>query len=52
MERIINISIFGHPLNWVMLIVMIVLIWFGIFAVSSRLKETVAIDEKTSPETV
>jgi hypothetical protein len=34
MGRLVNLEILGHPINWIILVLLIVLIWFGIFAVA------------------
>ncbi len=33
MDRLVNLEILGHPVNWIILILLIVLLWFGAFAV-------------------
>lgn len=33
MERLVNLQVLGHPVNWLILILLIVLLWFGAFAV-------------------
>lgn len=37
MDKIINIELLGHPLNWVLIILVIIIVWFGVFALASKI---------------
>jgi hypothetical protein len=36
MDGIVNLEILGHPINWLIVILLVVLIYFGAFAVYTR----------------
>jgi hypothetical protein len=42
MSKIINVEILGHPLNWLIIIGIVVFIWFALFAIQMRAKSAPA----------
>jgi hypothetical protein len=37
LDRIINVQLLGHPLNWVIVALMVIAMWFGAFVIASKL---------------
>jgi hypothetical protein len=37
MDKILNIEILGHPMNWLLILTALLFMWFALFTLANRL---------------